>query len=76
MSITHIAIDQHGNTHKLYTKFPRKELIEKLGATSAQKMYVDGKQGKSYHVGWIISGLWLTVYKVTPMRKPQQEYVK
>lgn len=69
-TLTHIAIDQHGNIHKLYTKFPRKELMGNFNVQSAQKMYRDDKQGKSYHIGWIISGLWLTVYKTTPMRKP------
>ena len=69
-TLTHIAVDQHGNVHKLYTKFPRKELMANFCVSSAQKIYSDNKQGKSHHVGWIMSGTWLKVYKVTPMLKP------
>jgi hypothetical protein len=28
---------------------------------------IDTKDGKTYHIGWIIAGLWLTVYKVERM---------
>lgn len=29
----------------------------------------DKKDGRTVHVGWIIGGLWLTVYEVTPMER-------
>lgn len=70
MSLTYIAIDQNGYTYHLYTNFPRKELIEMFGVSSAQKMYCDDKKGKSFHIGYIIDDLWLKLYKVEPFQKP------
>ena len=59
----YMAVDQYGQT------FPRKELCEKLAKSHADKMFVDGKDGKRYHVGYVIGGLWLTLYVVTPYRR-------
>jgi hypothetical protein len=58
-----IAIDQYGSTYKL-DKFPRKELMDQLGVQHANKMYVDTKDGRTKHVGYVISGLWLSVFKL------------
>jgi hypothetical protein len=66
----YMAIDQHGETYHNLGSSPREELLERLGESSAKKMYRDGKDGKVYHVGWIVGSLWLTVYRVEPMRKP------
>ena len=64
-----MAVDQYGNTfHNL--KHPRKDLCEKLGRQHVDRMYVDTKDGKSYHCGYIIGGHWLDVFEVIPMRKP------
>ena len=65
----YMAIDQYGRTHPGLGQHPRKELLQRLGRKRAAKMYVDGKDGQSYHCGWIIGGLWLNVYAVTPMRE-------
>lgn len=66
-----MAIDQYGETyHDL--KDPRKDLCERLGSRSAKKMYVDTKDGKTYQVGYVISGHWLTIYEVRPWRKPAE----
>ena len=64
-----MAIDQHGQ-HFDALKHPRKDLFSRLGRKHAARMYVDGKDGKAYHAGYIIAGLWLSVFSVTPMRKP------
>lgn len=64
-----IAIDQYGQKFTLKTNSPRKELLEILGYKSAQKMYVDTKGGQSKHVGYIIGGLWLTIYNVCEWSK-------
>lgn len=64
-----LAIDQYNQKHLLKTKFPRKELLEIFGATSARKIYQDDKIGQSYHTGYLIQGLWLTLYKVSEFRK-------
>ncbi len=63
-----MAVDQYGHTyHGL--KNPRKELCERLGREHADRMFVDGKDGKTYHVGYIIGGLWLTLFEVRPFRR-------
>ncbi len=62
MKLGYLGIDQYGQRYKL-EKFPRKELLEKLGRKHASKIYVDSKSGTK-HVGYCIGGLWITVYEV------------
>lgn len=63
----YMAIDQYGQTyHGL--KHPRHDLMEKLACSHAEKMYCDGPDGP-IHIGYIIGGLWLTLYTVTPWEK-------
>lgn len=64
----YMAINQYGDTYHGLTH-PRKDLCEKLGRSHAEKIYIDGKDGKSYHVGYLIAGEWLEVYEVKPLRK-------
>lgn len=52
--------DQFGN-HYPIDQYPRKELMEALGATHVSKMYMDRKDG-TYHVGYIIRGHWVSVF--------------
>lgn len=63
MKLGYLAIDQYG-THYSTKKHPRKELLEQLGATHAAKMYTDTIGGQVKHIGYIVNGLWLTVYEV------------
>lgn len=65
----YMAIDQYGQTYHGLSKFPRKDLLERLYSTNATKMYIDDKRGNSYHTGYIINGLWLSLYEVTEFRK-------
>ena len=58
-----IAIDQYGQTYRL-AKYPRKELLELLGAAGAQKIYRDTVGGEATHVGYLIQGLWLGVFRL------------
>ena len=68
MEKTYMAIDQYGQTyHGL--KHPRKELIERIGSKHVDKMYVDGKDGGTYFTGYVIGGLWLNLYEVSPIKK-------
>lgn len=53
-----IAFDQYGN-HFQIKKYPRKELLEHLGRSRAEKMYTGSK-----HIGYVISGHWLRVWKL------------
>lgn len=62
--LQHMAIDQFGETYHSLGAHPRKALMERIGRRGAALMYIDDKAGKSHHVGWIIGGLWLTVYRV------------
>jgi hypothetical protein len=63
MKLGYIGIDQYGH-HYTIEKHPRKELLEQLGSTHADKMYVDTKAGLTKHKGYIISGLWISVYAI------------
>ena len=67
--MNYMAVDQYGQTFHNLGKFPRKELLCRLGRKRAAKMYVDKKNGNAAHIGWIIGGLWLTVYEVKPMER-------
>ena len=56
----YLAIDQFGN--KVFIeKYPRKELIDYVGKSNVSKMYVDNKDGKTYHIGYVVSNHWFTV---------------
>ena len=62
----YMARDQHGETiHGLVT--PRKDLLERLGRKHADKMYVDTKDGRTLHIGYIVGHQWFTIYKVERM---------
>ena len=65
MWTTTMAKDQHGNYFHDLGVHPRKELLKRLGAKNAEVMRCD-PDGK--HVGYIINGLWLHIYKVTEWR--------
>ena len=64
----YMAIDQYGGTyHGL--KNPRKDLLERFGRKKASKMYIESKTGEVRHTGYVIAGLWLTVYEVSAWSK-------
>jgi len=58
-----LGLDQYGNKYILQ-KYPRKELMEKLGYRSANKMYVDTKNGKVRHEGYVIGPYWINIFRV------------
>lgn len=62
-----MAVDQFGQTYSNLGKHPRKELMVLSGASHAARMYMDKKDGRTVHVGWVIKGYWLRVYEVVPM---------
>jgi hypothetical protein len=65
---SYMAIDQYGQTYHIGENPPRKWLLNYIGRKSCVKMYSDTKTG-IVHVGYVISGLWLTLYEVTPVAK-------
>jgi hypothetical protein len=58
----YVAVDQFGMVFKLKTCHPRKEL-KTLFSGRVSKMYVDLKSGETKHIGYIVGGSWLTLYK-------------
>lgn len=64
-----IAIDQHGQIHYIGQNPPRKWLLNYFGRKHAEKMYCDTKSGKIKHVGYIIAGLWLSIYYISEWKK-------
>ena len=63
MKLGYLGIDQYGDKYTI-KEHPRKELLEKLCTTHADKMYVDLKGGGSRHTGYVIAGRWISVYEV------------
>jgi hypothetical protein len=61
----YIAIDQYGNT-QFIEKYPRKELMECHDVKHADKIYRDPD---ARHVGYIVSGHWYEVMKLSPMEE-------
>ncbi len=73
-SVQTMAIDQYGQTYHDLGKYPRKALLERLGAAKAIKTYRDKKDGSMVHIGYAIKAagcgyLWLDLYQVTPFEK-------
>jgi len=66
MKIGYLAIGHYGTTLHLNdpSKPPRKQLLDKLGASHAQKMYVDDKDGNAKHVGYVVDREWFNIYEV------------
>lgn len=63
----HIGLDQYGQTYWL-GRHPRKELLAQLGRSRAAKMYRDDSSPQGYqHVGYVIAGLWIDVFCLTPL---------
>lgn len=63
----YIGIDQYGTTY-LLGRHPRKELLSELGRSRAAKMYRDDPgTGGYHHVGYVVAGLWIEVYRLKPL---------
>lgn len=58
-----MGIDQYGRTYHNLGRWPRRELLNRLGRKRASKMYVD-RDGSVVHAGYVIAGLWVTLYSV------------
>jgi len=65
-----VAIDQYGITH--FVDNPRKELCELNGVKHAKKMYRDSENGKVAHVGYVVSGHWYEVMKLSPLQEEEK----
>jgi len=65
----YIAIDQNSQ-HYMIDRYPRKELLAQFGASRADKLYVDTADGQAQHIGYVIRGLWLHVFRLDPAFPP------
>ena len=54
--------DQYGNYYIL-NDHPRKELMEQLGSSHVDKMYIQ-RGDEIVHVGYVIAGHWVTVFGI------------
>ena len=61
-----MGIDQYGTHYDDLGKYPRKELLARLGYKQAKKMYVDKKDGTTVHCGYVVGHWWITLYEVRP----------
>jgi hypothetical protein len=59
-----LAKGHWGTDLYLEGKHPRKELLDKLGRSHADKVYIDTKSGVK-HIGYIVAGQWFTFYNLT-----------
>lgn len=56
--------DQRGTDYHDLGPHPRKALMERLNSKHAKKMYMEYRDGSSQHVGYVIRGFWVHLYKV------------
>jgi hypothetical protein len=63
-TLGYLAIDQYGQTYQIGNNHPRKWLMSHIGSSRADKMYCDTTGGAAKHIGYIVKGLWLRVFKV------------
>jgi hypothetical protein len=64
-----MGIDQYGTTyHGLGSTHleAKEELCERLARESTEPVYRDKKDGTTVQVGYVIGGLWIGLYEVTP----------
>lgn len=64
-----VAIDQYGSCIFIPGKHPRKELLSKLYAKHADKIYYSKRDGSTFHIGYIIQRRWFTLYQMRELPK-------
>ena len=65
----YMAIDQHGQTYHIGDNAPRKWLLNRFWRQHAEKMYRNNATGRTRHVGYIIAGLWMEIFRVCQWKK-------
>jgi hypothetical protein len=60
MATGHLGTVHHGLKH------PRKDLLERCGRKSAQRIFRDGKNGEPIPVGYVVAGEWFEIFEVSP----------
>jgi hypothetical protein len=64
-----MGIDKYGQTYHNLGKYPRKELLRRVGYKNARKMYRDKKDTSSVHCGYVIGRMWIELYTVEPFER-------
>jgi hypothetical protein len=65
MLLGYMARSNFGTTYHLTDpKAPRKQLLAKCGRQHARKVFVDTTTGETKHIGYIVGGVWFTLYEV------------
>ena len=64
----YLGVDQHGG-HYYLKNHPRKELMEKIGVKNCNIMYTDMKDGSTKRIGYVVGGLWISVYEIHEVSK-------
>ena len=64
----YLGINQYVDKIMIYSKYPRKYLIQYFGNTYIQKMYEDDENGRPTHIGYIINKEWFKLYKLEELR--------
>ena len=66
--VRYLGIDNLGNYYHIDSKYPRKWLLNHLYRKHCDKMYCDMADGTTKHTGYIIAGVWITIYKISDWR--------
>jgi len=64
-----MARDQYGQTYHIGKNPPRKWLLDYFGRQHCEKVYRDREDGGVQHVGYVIAGHWLSIYRVYPWKE-------
>lgn len=66
MKLGYLAVEERQGSKIALTgnKSPRQQLLEKCCRKHADKFYVDTKDGKTKHIGYIVAGGWYRIYEV------------
>jgi hypothetical protein len=70
MPKNYMGVDQYSDTYHDLGPYPRKELLARLDRKRCDKQYIDDtKTGETIHTGYVVAGLWITLFEVKPMRR-------
>ena len=64
--MNYIGIDQYGHAYHALGQHPRKELMKRIGCQHCSKQYQDKADGSTTHTGYVLAGLWITLYEIKP----------
>lgn len=69
MRLRYVGVDDCGRFFPI-EEHPRRELCEQLGRKHCERMFVDGPDGRPKHIGYVIGGWWIRVYRVEDWSRP------